>query len=390
MGARLFTGQFGRLWVFGFITFFSAFQLFPVIPFRILELGRSKAEAGLFLSFYTMACAFSAPVTGSLADALGRRRVLVAGSVFFIVFSLLYGVVRQLPLLLAVAAVHGVFWSGLLASSGALISDVIPASRRTEGIAYWGMASTIAASVAPAVGLWIFHRAGWFEVCLGMAALSASMALLASRLERDPGARAPRVSGLGQVLPWRVMAVSLAFLPVSFGYGGIMSYVALMSIERKIVPSTLFFTVFASAVLVFRLLLARTGDRIGPRALLLPCLLLIPPALLCLALAKTQFLLVLGALVMGAGFGGAYPGFAAFLLGRTPPERRAATFGSLLWAFDSGIALGSLVTGFLVEHHGFRAAFLCGAGLAVLAVPIFLLTSPLLPAAGASGGGGPE
>jgi MFS family permease len=64
----LFTPRFVQLWVFSFITFFSAFQLFPTIPFRILALGGTKAEAGLFLAMYTYACAFSAPLTGSIAD----------------------------------------------------------------------------------------------------------------------------------------------------------------------------------------------------------------------------------------------------------------------------------------------------------------------------------
>ena len=42
----LFTPRFAMLWVYAFVTFFSAFQLLPAIPFRILDLGGSKAEAG--------------------------------------------------------------------------------------------------------------------------------------------------------------------------------------------------------------------------------------------------------------------------------------------------------------------------------------------------------
>ena len=72
----LFTPRFVALWSFSFVTFFSAFQLLPVIPFRILALGGTKAEAGWFLTAYTFASAFAAPVTGAIADSIGRRRVL--------------------------------------------------------------------------------------------------------------------------------------------------------------------------------------------------------------------------------------------------------------------------------------------------------------------------
>jgi MFS family permease len=268
------------------------------------------------------------------------------------------------------------------------MSETIPVSRRTEGIAYWGMSSTLAAAVAPAVGLWIFHQAGWLAVCVGMACLSGLMAFLASRLPGGSTRTAPALPGWREAFPWRVMAVTSAFLTVSFGYGGITSYVALLSMERKILPPSLFFTVFAISVLVFRVFLARAGDRAGPKALLLPSLAVIPPALLVLALAETRSMLIVAALLMGAGFGGAYPAFTSFLLGRTPDERRAATFGSILWAFDSGMALGSFTTGFLAERYDFRVAFLAAAAISLLAVPAFLVSVRFLPPpqpAGAAG-----
>src|SRR6185503_2560961 len=65
---KLFTPRFAALWFFQFATFFAAFQLFPVIPFRILALGGSKAEAGSFLFVYTLSSAFAAPMTGAIAD----------------------------------------------------------------------------------------------------------------------------------------------------------------------------------------------------------------------------------------------------------------------------------------------------------------------------------
>ena len=55
-------------------------QLLPTAPYRILELGGSEVTAGMFLGFLTYASAASAPITGSLADRFGRRRMLIACS----------------------------------------------------------------------------------------------------------------------------------------------------------------------------------------------------------------------------------------------------------------------------------------------------------------------
>ena len=84
----LLTAPFLRLCAFSFITFLAAFQLFPVVPFRILELGGSRATAGLFLAVYTWTSALSAPLTGALADRIGRRRTLLLSGSAFVLFSL--------------------------------------------------------------------------------------------------------------------------------------------------------------------------------------------------------------------------------------------------------------------------------------------------------------
>lgn len=375
----LVTGPFLQLFAFSFVTFFSAFHLFPAIPFRVLALGGTKAQAGLFLALYTWACALAAPVAGAVADHFGRRRALVLGSAAFVAFSLLYAVVTSLPLLFGVAALHGVAWATVLSSSAAVMSEVIPASRRTEGISYWGMASTLAVAVAPAVGLWVFQRGGWALVCLEMAGLSVVMAVLASRVTGGTGRASGPLPRLSQAVDWRVMAAGLSLSAVSFGYGGVTSYVVLLAVERRIQPPSLFFTAFAVAILLSRFATARVGDRFGPTALLLPSLAVLPFALALLASARSPSSLALAAVLYGVGFAGAYPGFSSWALERTDPERRGATFGSILWAFDTGIGTGSFVSGLIAQRFGIGPAFAAGAALSAAAVPLFLLTSRLLP-----------
>ena len=374
---RLFTTPFLRLWAFNGITFFAAFQLFPTIPFRIIDLGGSEADAGLFLAIYTYACAFSAPITGTLSDHFGRQRSLLVASSAFVVFSLLYGVIPSLSLLLPVALIHGVLWSALLSASGGILATIVPESRRTEGLAYWGMASTLAVSISPLIGLVVYRRFGWLALCAELAAISVVMIFMALRVEAEAPVSKPfpRVRHFFDV---RVMIAAFTLAVVSFGYGGITSYVARLSIARKIEPDSLFFTVFAVTVIVTRVLTSQLGDRLGAKALLLPCLFLVPFSHLLLAYVETKTALVVAAIIFGTGFGGAYPAFVTFVLGKTAAENRAAVFGSILWAFDIGIGSGSWVTGYLVEHRGYSSAFLVCAILSAASIPIFFATSRVL------------
>ena len=80
MSDRLFTPRFFVMCGFTFTVFLSAFQLLPTAPFRILELGGTTFASGLFLGFLTYASALSAPITGAIADRIGRRRTLIIAS----------------------------------------------------------------------------------------------------------------------------------------------------------------------------------------------------------------------------------------------------------------------------------------------------------------------
>ncbi len=381
----LFTWPFLRLCLFANLAFLAAFQLFPTIPFHLIDLGISRARAGLFLTIYTWASALSAPFTGLIADRFGRRRMLIVAAVSFALFSVLYGLVKPLPLLLVIGCLHGFFWSGMLSASGAMIVEIIPAARRTEGIGYYGIAATAAIAVAPAIGLAVY-RHGWLALMLELTAMAVVLVVMAVLIPREDtaaplSAKQAAHAPFREAISWRVVASASGLFLVALPYGAITSYVALFAEERDLPPRSLFFTVFALTVLVTRVFLPRLADRWGkPELWLIAGLLLVPPGLVLLGLAHTHAMLVAAAIVFSTGFGSAYPTFMTWVLARTDPRYLAATFGSVLLAFDTAIGCGSLLVGPLGEAVGLGRAFLVLAGVSALAVPAFLLTRRLLPA----------
>src|SRR5215831_19869007 len=91
MADRLFSPRFFVMCGFTFTVFLSAFQLLPTAPFRILELGGSTFASGLFLGLLTYASATSAPLTGAIADRIGRRRTLLVSSGAILLCAIGYG-----------------------------------------------------------------------------------------------------------------------------------------------------------------------------------------------------------------------------------------------------------------------------------------------------------
>lgn len=373
---RLFTPRFFVMCGFSFSVFLSVFQILPVAPFHILDLGGSAFASGLFLGCLTYASAVTAPFTGAIGDRIGHRRVLVTSSVVISGFSVAYGIVPGYRPMLVLAVVHGAFWSGLLSASGAYMTSMLPERRRAEGIGYWGLSTVLAIAVAPPIGFWIYRR-GWIWVCGSALALNVLMAVIAWRLPDDrQDARTDHAAHErqpGGVVEWRLLGLSATLFLYSFAYGGITSFTALYADALGVTPKSLYLTVMALAILVSRPVSGRIADRFGYRRVFVPCLVLMTLGLVVLVFAGSRLWMILSALVFGVGFGTAYPTFAAYLMQHVAASRRGTAFGTMLAAFDTGIGTGSTAMGGLIGRFGFANAFAFAAALSALAVPYFLM-----------------
>ena len=389
---RLFTPRFFVMCGFTFTVFLSAFQLLPTAPFHIHDLGGSTVASGMFLGFLTYASAFSAPLTGAYADRIGQRHVLIISSVALTIFSAAYAVITDYRLMLGLALVQGVFWSGLLSASAAYMTHMLPDRRRAEGIGYWGLSTMAAMAVAPTVGFWIY-RYGWVWLCVLAGALNIVMAAIAWSLEEHPREEAEVAAAAPPrgILEWRVLVTSVTLFLYSFGYGGITSFTALYADASGTTPKGIYLTTLAIVVLCTRPVTGRFGDRWGYKRVFVPCLAVISVGLLCLTFGGTRFWMIASAIVFGIGFGTAYPAYVGYVMQDVPADRRGAAFGAILAAFDTGIGTGSTSMGWLISRLGFAHAFSVAAALSALALPYFLIVDRVhhrgaarsLPAAGA-------
>lgn len=380
--APLFTPRFFLMCGFTFTVFLSAFQLLPTAPFHILDMGGSTFASGLFLGFLTYSSAFSAPLTGWVADRFGQRRILMVTSGALTVFSIAYALITDFRLMLALVVVHGIFWSGLLSASSAYMTNMLPERRRAEGIGYWGVSSVAAIAVAPPVGFWIY-REGWFALCVVGAGLNLLMAIIAWRLpEQLPAATTviaqPPVHRRS-VLEWRILVISFSLFLYSFGYGGITSFTAMYADANGVSPKGIYLTMLALVILVTRPLSGRFGDRFGYKRVFAPCLVVISAGLACLGFGGTLGWMIASAVLFGVGFGTAYPVYVGYVMQSVAADRRGAAFGAILAAFDTGIGTGSTTMGWLIQRHGFAFAFSVAAALSALALPYFLIMDKRLP-----------
>src|SRR5690625_870978 len=151
---RLWTRSFVLMSLGSLFLFTGFYLLLPTMPLFVKELGGLDAQVGLAAGVFTFAAVIIRPFAGGLLDQYGRRPFLLAGLVLFTVSMYLYGWVGGVGALLIVRLVHGVGWGFATTAAAAAIADIVPASRRGEGMGWYGLAMTLATAVGPILGVW--------------------------------------------------------------------------------------------------------------------------------------------------------------------------------------------------------------------------------------------
>ncbi|MEN9798735.1 MAG: hypothetical protein RL653_2431 [Pseudomonadota bacterium] len=113
---------------------------------------------------YLVSSTVMLPIYGKLSDALGRKRVLVAGIVIFLLGSLLCGVSQSTVQLILFRAVQGLGSASLFTSAFAVVADLFPPSERGKYQGIFGAAFGLSSVVGPLAGGFITDHFGWHWV----------------------------------------------------------------------------------------------------------------------------------------------------------------------------------------------------------------------------------
>ena len=131
------------------------------LPHIAGSMSATVDEATWALTSYLVANAIILPITGWLANFLGRKRLLLMATVGFTTASVLCGLAPNLPMLIAFRIVQGASGGALQPLSQAVMLEAFPPQDRGKAMAFWGIGIMVAPMFGPVMGGWITDNYSW-------------------------------------------------------------------------------------------------------------------------------------------------------------------------------------------------------------------------------------
>ncbi|MCG7336279.1 MFS transporter [Sporosarcina sp. ACRSM] len=330
---------------FLFVTYYALLVSFPSAAIR--NYGATGMIAGLFTAVFLVAAIIIRPFTGPWIERRGKRFIMIISLLIFAVASFSYSFFDSVIPLLILRFIHGIGFGMATTITGTIIADIVPESRKGEGMGYFVMSSNLAMVLGPFIALTIF-RAFDIYVLFWIGAFFAFTALVfgvATRLEKEEKTTIMKKQPMFEKA---AMPISLTVAFFALSYSTVLSFMAIFAAERGLgAESSFFFAVFAVVLILSRPFTGRWFDQYGANVVIFPAILLFGLGMLSLGLSQGAFLFFIAAGLIGVGWGTLFPCFQTLAIQSVEPKRRSVATATFLSTLDIGIGGGSLIVGAL-------------------------------------------
>ncbi len=384
MKDRLVTPSYCFILAANFLLYFGFWLLIPVLPFYLSEVfSAGNSTIGIILSCYTVAALCIRPFSGYFLDSFARKPLYLMAYFIFMTMFAGYIIAGSLTLFILFRIIQGVSFGMVTVGGNTVVIDIMPSSRRGEGLGYYGLSNNIAMAVGPMSGLFL-HDAGMsfttiFCCSLGSCIAGFVCASLVKTPYKPPVKREP--ISLDRFILLKGIPAGISLLLLSIPYGMTTNYVAMYAKQIGINATTgFFFTFMAIGMAISRIFSGKIVDRGKITQVISAGLYLVVFSFFLLSacvyliswnnmLCTVVFFAV--ALLLGVGFGIMFPAYNTLFVNLAPNSQRGTATSTYMTSWDVGIGIGMLTGGYIAEVSTFDKAYLFGACLTIVSMLYF-------------------
>ena len=368
-----------------FTLFFAFYLLTPLLPLYLSEhFHATKDVIGVVLSGYTVMALLSRPFSGYLVDTFDRKKVLMWCFFLFFIFFAGYLAASTLLLFTIVRTLHGAPFGSVTVANSTMAIDVLPASRRNEGIGYYGLSNNLAMAIAPTAGLLLYHETRNFQLLFWLALVIAGIGMAVdATIKNQPALNSKtqklknsknliRLDRFFLTNGW-LLAVNMVFF--GFCFGVLSNYLAIYCKEvmGRTGGTGVYFALLSVGLIASRLQGSkglREGklSRNAAEGVILSAL-----GYTLFVACPNDFGYYTSALLIGLGNGHMWPAFQNMIINVANHNQRGTANSTILVSWDVGMGLGVLIGGVASEYLGYMEAFWIAASVQIMGTLLFLM-----------------
>ncbi len=357
---RLLTGAFMLLFALSFLQEWS-FGLMVHLPGYLESLGADESTIGLVYASAAFVALALRPLIGRFIDQVGRRTVMLIGGLLFTVAPLLFIPLTAVgpPMFLARIFYMSVEVT-LFTTVIAIGADIIPASRRIQGLALLGLAGLLPIGLGSVVGDLVAGDGNYTRLFVIAAALSFASWSLAWGLPRlvsaDP--HRERHRGFFPVLTQRNLG------PVWLLTGAFVTgLITMFTFLRTYVDASgrgsvgLYLGIYSVVAVVMRLSIRTPRKKKGLVRLVVVAIGVVVAEFVVLGATGSVPAMMVAAALGGAGHGLVFPVLTTMVVNRASAEERGTALAVFSGMFDVGTLIVAPAAGFVIEAIGYGPTF---------------------------------
>lgn len=356
-----------------FLMYMAFYMLLPTLPLYLREeLMAPASVVGTILSLYTVAAMVTRPMAGFWLDRSPRKPLMLLFYLAYISICGSYLAATSVVLFFIIRVLHGVAFGSATVGVNTMAVDIIPESRRGEGLGIFTASTSAAMAIGPSVALMFYEAGMGFGAIFITASLTGLAGFVCASLIKAPLRErfsSERFSPKNLLLSVAVPEAAIMAL-LSFGYGIVTVYLSVYAKEEVGITSGTgyYFSILAAGLVASRLMsayLLRNGRYIRIFSLGIASVIV---SFFIVAFIHNPVAFFISAAFMGVGYGLITPTAQTMIVNMAQDTERGVANATYLTFFDIGVGSGVFIGGIIAQHLNYSASYALSFVLAICAM----------------------
>ncbi|MDF2790021.1 MAG: transporter [Neobacillus sp.] len=377
----LWTKDFILLAISNTFLFLAFEMLLPTLPAYISAGGGGDSSIGLIMGIFTVTAILARPLSECGVKRWGKKAVLLMGLLICLVASVGYYASASVMVILMFRLLHGIGFGFATTLYGTIAAGIIPGKRRGEGLGFFAIGSTLAASLGPFIGLMLIDQDSFFPffmvvIVILIVTIGFTFPIKASTnvLEHENVVNQKETKWYNKFVEKKAVFPSFFVMLLGLSYGGILSFITLFSKEVNISNIGYFFLVVPLFEFLVRFVAGKIYDKNGPFLVLVTGGLFCLLGVILLALSSSLTMLLVSGAFYGMGYGAIFPTIQAWIIDRVPVDKQTIATATFYNFFDLGIGIGALLLGFIAGYTTYSTMYLFSSLVFVVFLVVYIIS----------------